>query len=493
MSALQELAEWASAVTLADIPAETTDLAASQILSQLAAIRLGLQQPQGRRLVQALGAPLQADVANSARVLAGVGAWLNMDDTAYAGHLAPSTVAVPLAFAYAQRLSGADLLRSVVLANECAARITAAATLGPFRGQTALHTHVVGTVAARLSCERGPASGWTNALALALSNPPWTLTRGFVTSDARLLHVPTAVRMGLDACDSAEAGLSGASDILEHPDGFLAQFASVSLPQAVTTRLGKRWHTDTLSFKLHPGGPGIDAAIDCAADLHRAMGTWTVDDISEVLVEASLYTLYAANKAEAYLDGPRSPIGAMVLTTPYPVATTLLHGDLSIDDFYPPALDDSRRWQLAAKVRLEHDPDMTRTLIRGDAPFGEAIRQAGENAKPWLLKFGGPELVELLGEPGCPLEDFTQATKPTPARVTVRMRDGREYTREYTVPLGGLGPDLKSRHRELVTKKFLDAGGPPDVPEAWRKLATIPPQDLNLLISKALAVGPNHG
>ncbi|MFE1775562.1 MmgE/PrpD family protein [Streptomyces sp. NPDC059008] len=486
-SVLERLSGWASSLELAEVPDRVVQFAASQILSQLAAIRVGLQQEPGRRLVRALGEPFQDDTAQSARVLAGVGAWLNLDDTAYAGHLAPSTVAVPLAYAHALKLSGSDLLRSVIVANECAARVTASATLGPFRGQTALHTHLVGSVAGRLSSQRASTGQWSNALSLALSSPPWTLMRGFITSDARLLHVPVAVRMGLDACDAALSGLTGAGDIVEHPDGFLGQFASVPLPEAVCDGLGRRWHTETLSFKLHPGGPGIDAAIDSAVDLHSLMRQWDIGDVQDIVVEGSLYTMFAARKAEPYLDGPRTPVGALVLTTPYPVATALLTGQLSIEDFYPPAVDDANRWALAAKVRLSHDTAMTQTLMAGDAPFGEALRQAGPRATPWLHRFGGQELVDLAGDAGAPLEDFTEASKPTPARVVVRMHDGRRFSREHTIPRGGLGPALRAQHRALVTDKFLASGGPKEVVETWPGLAALDPAELIQLIQHAVA------
>lgn len=483
--ALEELASWSSRLRLDDVPPRVAELAASQILSHLAAIRTGLRCKPGQRLVRALGDPLQPDVAGSARVLAGAGAWLNLDDTAYAGHLAPSTVAVPVAYAYALGLSGAGLLRSVVVANECAARITAAATLGPFRGQTALHTHLAGTVAGRLRSQESPARVWTSALALALSAPPWTLMRGFIGTDARLLHVPVAVRMGLDACDAAAAGLSGAADIIEHPEGFLGQFATVPLPEAVTAGLGQRWHTETLSFKLHPGGPGIDAAIDAAADLHRTMDGWEPADIREILVHASLYTVRAARMAESHLGGPRTPFGALVLTVPYTVATTLLAGRLTVDDFFPPAVEDPGRWALAARVSLRHDPSMTRQLFSGVAPFGEAVRQAGARAEPWLRHFGGQSLVDE-GRP--PATTFSEATKPTPARVTVSLRDGRSYTREYTIPRGGAGPGLRAAHRDLVIEKFLAAGGPSEVCDAWAKLTEHSPRRLAYLIRQALAV-----
>ena len=49
-----------------------------------------------------------------------------------------------------------------------------------------------------------------------------------------------ALLADLDACDAARAGLVGRSDILEHPDGFLANFSSVPLPDAVDLALGRR-------------------------------------------------------------------------------------------------------------------------------------------------------------------------------------------------------------------------------------------------------------
>ncbi|GAA3075369.1 hypothetical protein GCM10020000_70650 [Streptomyces olivoverticillatus] len=58
------------------------------------------------------------------------------------------------------------------------------------------------------------------------------------------------------------------------------------------------------------------------------------------------------------------------------MATALLSGDLTVADYAPPAVRDADRWALAEKVRLVHDPEMTRELFRGEAPFGEAVRRA---------------------------------------------------------------------------------------------------------------------
>ncbi|MFJ2829021.1 MmgE/PrpD family protein [Streptomyces sp. NPDC087263] len=484
-TSLRELSHWAATLRPEDVPCRVLKLAASQVLSQIASIRAGLEHPLGRRLVAAFGHPMQRDPRGAAGVFAALGSWLNLDDTAYAGHLSNSTVAVPLAFAYARQLDGLSFLTAVVAANECAARITASATLGPLRGQSAVHTHLAGAVAGRLHCDRAPADQWENAFGLAFAMPNWPLMRAFLASDARLFNTFTPVRTAMDACDAAAAGLRGAPDIIEHPDGFLARFATVPLPQAVAKGLGSRWHTDTLSFKMHPGGPGIDAAVDCAAEIHKELGPIRPDDVTEIVVEASLYTLFAGERAAPYVNGPSSPLGALVLDVPYPVATTLLTGDFSVDDFSPPHLDDPARWSLASRVRLEHDTRMTRELFLSDAPFGEAVREAGPLAVPWLRGFGGEELVELLGPIEAAGRDFSRSTKATGARVTVRLADGRTVSRSRLIPVGAAGPDTRSRHSELVQEKFLSAGGPRQVADTVGRLHRMRPRGVRRWIEAA--------
>ncbi|MGQ0838287.1 MmgE/PrpD family protein [Actinokineospora sp.] len=481
---LERLSTWAAALRPEDVPGRVRELAVSQILSQLGSIRAGAAHPLGAKLIDAFGAPTQNDPKAAAAVLAGLGSWLNLDDTAYAGHLSNSTVAVPLAFARARGLDGASLVTAVVAANECAARITAAATLGPLRGQSAVHTHLAGAVAGRLKCEGAPAELWTNAFALAFAMPNWPLMRAFLASDARLLCTVTPVRTAFDACDAAYAGLSGAADLMEHPDGFLARFATVPLPDLVDHRLGDRWHTETLSFKLHPGGPGIDAAVDCAAEL----GPLRSDEIEDVLVEASAYTLMADKTARRYIDGADSPLGALVLTVAYPVATALLTGHLTAADLDPPASADPTRWAVADRVRLEHDPAMTRELFAAEAPFGEALRHAGAAAQPWLHGFGGAELAAAAAAAGPGAGgDFAHATKATPARVTVRLTDGRTLIGERSIPVGAAGADTRARHPELMRAKFVALGGSAEVAEAAVKLDSMTAVELAEWVVAALS------
>jgi 2-methylcitrate dehydratase PrpD len=486
MTLIGNLSQWASGLDLDDVPDRVVRFASSQVLSQLAAARVGAKHPLGQAMIRGFGEPWQASAAQSAFVLAGLTSWLHYDDTAYAGHLSNSTATVPMAYARALGLDGRGLLTAVIAANECASRITAAATLGRFRGQNAAHTHLAGAVSGRLRAEGAPFEDWINALGIAFSMPPWPSKRAFLGSDAKVLSAAIPVRMGLDACDAARAGLAGPHDILEHPDGFLASFASVPLPDAVDRALGCRWHTETLSFKVHPGGPGLDAAVDCAAELRQVLGPVTVDGIDEVVVTTSLYTLLVDQTAAEFLDRERSPVSALVFCTPYAVATTLLTGDLTGADFALPAVADEQRWLLAAKIRLEHDTGMTKQSLLSEAPFGEALRQAGPRAAKWLQEVGTDRLVELVGELPAPNESFETATKATPARVEVRLRTGERHSIERSIPVGAIGPDTRANHHDIVRAKFLAAGGPEKVADIAANLPVASSTDVREMLSLAL-------
>lgn len=295
-------------------------------MSHLAVLRASLAHPLGRKLVGAFGTPLTADPRRAAQVMAALSSCLYYEDSMYAGHVTHASVGVPLAFRRVQRLNGRALLTAVVAANECAARVTAACALGPLRGQGTSYTQLVGAVAARLHGARAQAGMWTNAWGLALATPPWPLRRALLGSEAKVLSAATPVRTALDACDAAAAGLRGAEDILEHPGGLLAKFSDVPSPEAVTAGLGTRWHTETLTFKLNPAGAYVDAAVDCASQLHARLSREELHDIEEIVVSAARLTIAMDQEGAPYVDRDRSAIMALNVSVAYNVATALTTG-----------------------------------------------------------------------------------------------------------------------------------------------------------------------
>jgi 2-methylcitrate dehydratase PrpD len=486
-SCSEQLGEWASRLSCDAIPARVLAFAKSQLLSQLAAARTTLQHPLGAVIVRAFGSPLQSDAKRSAYVLAVLTMALDYDDTLYAGHVSHSTVNVPLGYARALSLDGRGLLAAIVCANECAARVTAAAALGPFRGQMASHPHLAGAVAARLHAESASRARWTSALGLAYASPPWNLQHAFLASGAKALTAATSVQIGLDACDAAAAGLSGAVDVFEHEDGFLARFADVPMPEAITLGLSDRWHTETLSFKCAPASTGAHSSVDCALALHRRLGGVEPDSITEVVVRANLLTVRSDEAAAGYLAGPDTPLPALQYALAYGVATALLRGALGTADFAEPATRDAARWSLAGKVRVEHDPALTARALAATAPLGEALRQAGERARPWLRAAGGSAVqVEQLSF-GAPAATFADADKAIGARVTLRFCDGSERSHECAGATGAAGGETRLAHPRLMRAKFLASGGPASVADTIAEIDVASSAEVGRAIESAFA------
>lgn len=486
MTLTEELGVWAAKLTFDAVPPRVIAYAKSQVVSQLAAARASLGHDLGHRVVEAFGPPLQTDPKQAAYVLAALTIALDFDDTVYAGHVSHSSVNVPIAYQHSLGLDGRGLLAAVIAATECAARVTAAATLGPFRGQTAAHAHLAGSVAARLHAEGAPPERFVHAWGIALAMPPWSLYRAFLGSDAKVFTASVPVRTGLDACDAASSGLLGAPDVLEHPDGFLARFATVPLPEAVTAGLGERWHTETASFKVYPGCAYLDAAIDCAVELHRQAGPLNPADVVDVVVHAPIFTVGMDARSAPYVEGPDSVVSALNFSVPYNVATALLIGGLTPADFDAAAVRNPARWELAAKVRTELDLELTRRAVLSTAPLGEALRQAGPRVADWLARMGGQEAARLVEEAGDPVAHFEDAEKAMGARVELRLADGRALTVSRAVPVGAAGPETRQRHADLMREKFLSAGGSKEAADELAHLEAVPADRLNELLAGTL-------
>lgn len=470
-----QLADWASTVTYDDIPEATLSAARSQLISNLAAVRASLRHPVGQRIVAAFGPPDQPDAGRSAYVLAALATALDFDEVAYSGHVSAGAVNVAVAEARRAGLDGLDqldgrdgraLLATIVVANECAARISAATILSPFfRGQTNTHCHLASAAAARLHARGAGPREWTAALGLALGILTVPLHHAVVTSEVKALSAAAPVRLALDACEAAAHGLAGPETVLEHGEGLLAHLSAVPLPDAVTRGLGRRWHTDTLTYKRFPGSAYLHAAFDCAERLHQRLGALEASQVRGIVVHGSLLTWQLERKVAPDLAGPRTGVAAATLSVGYGVATLLRTGAFGPEELDPDAIDDAARWALADKVTVEHDMELSLRMAQATSPLGEALRQAGERALDWpefttWTGADGPAILAALGEPA---ETFEDATMAIGARVGIELSDGRTVVEECPAFTGSAGPATRRDHPTLVRAKFRAVGGPADV------------------------------
>jgi 2-methylcitrate dehydratase PrpD len=477
-----QLARWASHIRYEDIPPSTLAFARSQLISNLGTVRASLRHPLGDALVKAFGTPRQPDPKQSAYVLSALAMCLDFDEVAYSGHLSASCVNVAISYAVHLGVDGRRLLTAIVVANECAARFQAATILGRFfRGQSATYLHLIGAVTARLHLQGASEEEWVAALSLAVGILPTPSHRAVLCGDTKTLIAATPVRMALDACDAAAAGMSSMGRILDGTDGVLAQISSIPIPEAVVAQLGRRWNTDTLSFKRFPGSMYLQAAFECAERLHGRLGA-DASTIRNVVVHASILTVLLDKKVAPFAHNGRTAVSAATFSLGYGMATLLLHGALGPEDYATPALDDVDRWTLARKVRVVEDEDLTKRMIAATAPLGEVLRQAGGRGAESveILSWESGRFAFLLDVPlvrdvlkpliaarvrarlsalGSPADTFENATMAIGARVEVEFSDGTVMTEDCEVAIGMAGPATKRDHSAIVRDKFLTVGG----------------------------------
>ena len=213
--------------------------------------------------------------ARDAAMVNGVAAHaLDYDDVGLQGH--PSAVLVSALLAEGERLgsSGSALLNAYVAGHEVWAELIS-------RDQDLHHlkgwhpTGIFGTLgaAAAVAALRGlDAHRASHALGLAASMAAG-LTANF-GSMAKPFHAGQAAAHGIDAVDLAQAGMTAAPDVLEHPKGFLTAISADGRvnrePPPAGFGLVPRLEFMGLTVKKYPMCFATHRVIDAAMDLVKA-------------------------------------------------------------------------------------------------------------------------------------------------------------------------------------------------------------------------------
>jgi 2-methylcitrate dehydratase PrpD len=169
-------------------------------------------------------------------------------------------------------------------------------------------------------------------------------------------HPGWAAQSGLRAALLGRAGFVGPRTVFEGIHGLFNGFAHTSEGNyaALTGDFGERWVTETLAFKPYPCGTMTHPYIDCARRLKaRGIAPETIEEIVCEVGEGTVHRLW-----EPLADKRRPPNGyAAKFSTPYCLASGLVHGGVGLEAFTEDAVRDASVLKVAAKVRYEIDPD----------------------------------------------------------------------------------------------------------------------------------------
>ena len=283
----------------------------------------------------------------------------DFDDTFEGGPVHSGAVVAPAVLAACERegLSGAALLRGVVVGAELMCRLSLVAPKAIHKA--GFHpTAVLGALAA--------AGGV--AAALGLSPPQAVSALGIAGSMAsgiieylaegtwtKRMHAGWAAQAGIRAALMAQGGFLGPRTVLEGAHGFFHAFAPSRTPDfaPVLEGLGEHWLMPSIAFKPYPCGTMTQPFIDCAISLAKqGVDPESIASITCGVGEGTVHRLWEPLAAK---HRPQTPYAAK-FSTPFCIAVGLIDRRAGFSQFTEARIHDPAVQRLAAKVGYVVDP-----------------------------------------------------------------------------------------------------------------------------------------
>ena len=363
---LDELTAYICNCDFEDLPPEVITRAKAVLVDSIAVIGAGAQEkevkalirqvvePNGPQLSTVIGAGIRTEPAKAGLINGTAGTFLELDEgNQFArGHPAIHVVPAALALAEARKLSGRRLLTALVLGYEVCARIGIACKI-----RMSMHPHGSwGTLGAAVAV--GKLLGYNQAAmreminlssSLTLATSRRTMLEGGLVRNA---YSGVSGYMGIFAHQLVDAGFNGEKDGLQTVFGSVVSESFE--PDVMTDELGSRFEILRNYFKRHACCRYNHATLDALLEILARTPTKPIrpEDVRQVVV--STYSL-----AAQLCDQTPTNTLAGKFSIPFAVATTIVHGHTGVSCFTPEAIQNQAARDLAAKVKVIEDPDLT--------------------------------------------------------------------------------------------------------------------------------------
>ncbi|NGM20832.1 MmgE/PrpD family protein [Roseomonas stagni] len=375
-------ASWAAGVTLERVPTEVIESTKLRILDLIGVMLAARPLPL---VAAARQAALSIDGGGGARILGDtqdvspmaaafvngvMTAVLEFDDTHIESFIHPTAPVVSVAFAEVtrRRVSGADLIRAVLVGSELTCRL---GRITPVRLHT-LGFHptavfgVFGGVYA-LAALRGHGAGLIADAIGAAGSLSAGLNASFEDgSSTKMMHVGTAATGALRALALAEAGISGPLPVFDGRFGWFrshVQGRDDLRFDALGDGLGEVWEVLNIAAKVHPCAFTMMPHIECAIVL-RDRHAIRPEEITGVTCRIGKRSF--ATVCEPVADKRRpSTTWHGRISLQHTVAEALVRGRMDKDAYAEAALHDPGINRIADLVEYEDDPDTTATRSGG--------------------------------------------------------------------------------------------------------------------------------
>jgi 2-methylcitrate dehydratase PrpD len=406
MDAIYEFVDNFIQIRFKDLPEAAVESAKKEVLDSLATALGGTTRPAVGELVDLIkewggkeqstifGYGIKCPAPDAALVNGTMTHALDYDDGHQVAQVHIGCVAVPACFAAAERqggVNGREFIDALALGQDFLSRLGLASRpkssilksgwhptpLNGYLGAAAIAARIFG-----LNRDK-----FLNALGIAYhqcAGNSQAVEDGALT---KRMGPGLAAKAGITSALMAERGITGAKNILEGKYGLFNQYHAGDYSREILTGgLGKWFEGANIGDKPYPccgfGHAHIDAVLSMRSKY--SIKPEQVDRITAYAGE-SAYTICIPLDVKR---NPRNPVDAQ-FSLPWEIAVALVKGKVTLEDFTPDAIKRKDYLAVSNKVTGELDPALTRHAVG-------------------------------------------------PGRVTIYMKDGKEYTEEVTHCLGSV-------------------------------------------------------
>jgi 2-methylcitrate dehydratase PrpD len=284
-----------------------------------------------------------------------------LDDVHRQGVLHVGAVVLPALLAIAETrrgMSGREFITAAVAGYEIGPRV--GVCMGPEHIAQGWHSGAtLGVFSAGAGAARGlrlDAARTVHALGIAGTQAAGLMAAQYGAMVKRM-HAGRSSQSGLYGALLAEKGFTGIENVLESEyGGFCTTFSRsqdrFDLSQ-LTAGLGQTWQTMGVALKFYSCVGSNHTTLDALRIMQRQR-PFGAADVEKVIVRGSQVTM-------DHVGWKYHPSGltSAQLNLPYCVATLLIEGDCFVNQFTESLVADPARMQLAEKVEVQHDAEIT--------------------------------------------------------------------------------------------------------------------------------------
>jgi len=406
--ATQILAAFGANLTWDVVPPEVMDHAKTCILDAIGVSLFGSTLTWSRILVDTIqeeasepqatiwGTSHRVSVSRAALANCAAGHSFELDDLHTAALIHATTLAVPVAMAFAEHRggSGRDFLLACISGFEVGLRVGIAGTHELFhRG-----FHPQGTTGVFSAAVAGARMLGLDALrtqhALAISG---SMASGLMAAQegamAKRLQSGHAGQSGAFAAQLARRGYTGVLNAIEAPyGGFLHCYATLSAQDRLIEGLGSKWETLAIGFKPYPTVSCVQGPLHILKEMMQSRNLGA-EDIEHIVVECSTFTYKHTvwpYRASGLVEAQMNMF--------YCVATMALAGEVFVDQFTEQTIADPRILEFTKRIEVRIAADID---ARGPA-HRDAVRLALRTRKGDVLS------AEKEWRPGSPEDPMSK-------------------------------------------------------------------------------------